>query len=166
MHLSSPARRRALSSTQLACCALLLSLAAAGCGRSDATVQSDLQQQLAADPSTSSAHLTVTVKEGTAQIAGTTDTTAQQQRVLDIVRAVKGVTQVRSEMRLSDPALLEEVKKAIAADPSVSQIPLRVEVKDAEVKLYSDKTNGNERTHLKDLAGGIPGVAHVEDNMK
>jgi osmotically-inducible protein OsmY len=165
MHLSLHARLRALSATQLASLALLLSLAGA-CGRSDTTLQADLQQQLAADPATSSAHLTITVKDGTAQIAGTTDTTAQQQRVLDVARAVKGVKQVQSDMRLSDPALLDEVKKVITADASVSQIPLRIEVTNAEVKLYSDKTNGDEREHLKELAASVPGVVHVEDNMK
>jgi len=146
--------------------ALLFSTLAVACGRSDSALQSDLQQQLAADPSTSGAHLTVTVTEGTAHIGGTTDTTAQQQRVLDIARAVKGVKQVQSEMRLSDATLLADVKKAIAADASVSQIPLRVEVQNAEAKLYSDKTNGDERAHLKELVAGVPGIAHVEDNMK
>ena len=151
---------------------LLLGLATAaaaltaGCGRSDATVQSDVQQQLAADPAMSSAHLTVTVKDGVAQIKGDTDTMAQQQRALDVARAVKGVTQVQSEMRLNDATLTQEVKKVIAADATVSDIPLRIEVKDGEVKLYSDKTNGDQRNRLKELAGSVPGVAHVEDNMK
>ena len=158
-------RARALS-TAAAGLLVLFTLLVTACGRSDSTLQGDLQKQLAADPATSSAHLTITVTDGTAHISGSTDSTTQQQRVLDVARAVKGVKQVQSDMRLSDTALLDEVKKAIASDSSLSQIPLRVEVQNAEVKLYSDKTNEDERTHLKQLAGGIPGVAHVEDNMK
>jgi osmotically-inducible protein OsmY len=146
--------------------AALVAVLTAGCGRSDTTVQSDLQQQLAADPATSGAHLTVTVNDGVAEIKGETDTMVQQQRALDVARAVKGVKQVQSEMRLSDARLTDEVKKVIAADASVSDIPLRLEVRDAEVKLYSDKTNGDQRTRLKQLAAGVPGVAGVEDNMK
>jgi len=144
----------------------LLGAMAVGCGRSDEAVQSSLQQRLAADPATSSAHVTVTVVEGVAHLKGETETLAQQEHAVDIARAVKGVKQVQSEMRLNDNALTEEVKKAIAADASVSQVPLRIEVKNAEVRLFSDKTNSDERTRLKELAGGVPGVVHVEDNMK
>jgi osmotically-inducible protein OsmY len=167
MRLYAGARTRAtLPTTLLVGLAAVIAALTAGCGRSDATVQSDVQQQLAADPATSSAHLTVTVKDGVAQIQGETDTMAQQQRALDVARAVKGVTQVESEMRLNDAALTQDVKKAIAADASVSDIPLRIEIKDGEVKLYSDKTNGDQRTRLKELASSVPGVVGVEDNMK
>jgi osmotically-inducible protein OsmY len=165
--LASLRRSRAvLPSTILFGGVLLFCLMTAACGRSDATVQSDLQQQLAADPATSSAGLTVTVKDGVALIGGQTETMTQQQRALDVARAVKGVKQVQSEMRLSDAALTEEVKKAVAADSSVNQVPLRIEVKDAEVKLYSDQTNGDQRARLKELASSVPGVVHVEDDMK
>jgi osmotically-inducible protein OsmY len=167
MPLYAGARRRAtVPTTLLFGLAAIFAALTAGCGRSDATVQSDVQQQLAADSVTSSAHLTVTVQDGVATIKGETDTMAQQQRALDVARAVKGVKQVQSEMRFSDAMLTQEVKKAIAADASVSDIPLRIEVKDAEVKLYSDKTNGDQRTRLKQLASGVPGVVGVEDNMK
>ena len=87
-------------------------------------------------------------------------------RAVDIARAVKGVTQIQTEIRLSDAGLTEEVKKAVAADASVNQVPLRIEVKDAQVKLYSDQTNADQRAKLRDIAGGVPGVAGVEDNMK
>ncbi len=167
MPVYTGARTRAtLSATMLFGLAAVFAALTAGCGRSDTTVQLDVRQQLAADPALSSAHLTVTVKEGVAQIQGETDTMAQQQRALDVARAVKGVTQVQSDMRLNDAALTQEVKKAVAADASVSDIPLRIEVKDATVKLYSDKTNGDQRTRLKQLASGVPGVTGVEDNMK
>lgn len=136
------------------------------CGPSDTSVQTYIQQRLAADPATANAKLTVTVNEGVAHISGETETLVQQQRAVDIATAVKGVKQVQSEMRLSDAAMTDEVKKAIAADASVSQIPLRIEVQNAEVRLFSDKTNGDERTKLKQLAGSVPGVVHVEDHMK
>ena len=167
MRLYSGARPRAtVPTTRLFGLAVLVAALTAGCGRSDATVQSDVERQLAADAATAGAHLTVTVNDGVAQIKGETDTMTQQQRALDVARAVKGVKQVQSEMRLSDAMLTQEVKKVIAADASVSDIPLRIEVKNAEVKLYSDKTNGDQRTRLKELAAGVPGVVHVEDDMK
>jgi osmotically-inducible protein OsmY len=163
--------RRTLTRSALSPAALLIPLAlactlAGGCAPSDTSVQTYVQQRLAADPATANARLTVTVSEGVAHIKGETETLAQQQRAVDIATAVKGVKQVQSEMRLNDTAMTDEIKKAIAADASLSQIPLRIEVQNAEVKLFSDKTNSDERAKLKDVAAGVPGVVHVEDHMK
>ena len=163
--------RRTLTRAALSPAALLILVAlactlAAGCAPSDTSVQTYVQQRLAADPATANARLTVTVTDGVAHIKGETETLAQQQRAVDIATAVKGVKQVQSDMRLNDTAMTEEVKKAIAADASVSQIPLRIEVQQGEVKLFSDKTNGDQRTRLKQIASNVPGVVHVEDNMK
>jgi len=163
--------RRTLTRSAFTPAALLIPVAlactlAAGCAPSDTSVQTYVQQRLAADPATANARLTVTVTDGVAHIKGETETVAEQQRAVDIATAVKGVKQVQNEMRLNDAAITAEVKKAIAADPDLSQIPLRIEVSNAEVKLFSDKTNGDQRTKLKALAAKVQGVAHVEDNMK
>jgi hyperosmotically inducible protein len=144
--------------------AVLLGLAAAACSRSDADVQTDLQRQLSAD--TATAGITATVTEGVARLSGVTKAKAQQDRALDIARSVKGVKEVQSSLRMDDATLADEVKKTIAADASVSAIPLTVEVRDGEVKLFSDKTNSDQRAKLVQLAGTVYGVTHVEDDMK
>jgi hyperosmotically inducible protein len=144
--------------------ALTLCFTAAACSRADADVQADLQKQLAADTATSG--ITATVTEGVARLSGVTKTKAQQDRALDIARSVKGVKEVQSTLRMDDATLAVEVKKTIAADASVSAIPLQVEVHDGEVKLFSDKTNSDQRARLVQLASTVYGVTHVEDNMK
>ena len=144
----------------------LVILSMTGCSRSDATLQEELRNELAEDPRMAGSHVTVTVTQGKALLRGETRSTAQQQRAVDIAQAVKGLTQVQPDMRLNDEGLTEELKKAIAADPSLNQVPLRLEVKNAEVKLYSDQTNASQRARLREIAGGIPGVTRVEDNMK
>jgi osmotically-inducible protein OsmY len=153
-------------SALLLAAALLTNAGMVACSRSDATVQEALQQDLALDAITSRTQLAVTVIDGVAHIKGETDTLPQQQRAVDIARAVKGVKEVRNEMHLTDTALVEQVRKAIAADAAVSQVPLRIEVQDAAVTLYSDQTNANQRARLKELVAGVPGVARVEDKMK
>jgi len=145
---------------------LFVTVSVAGCSRSDTALQEELRKQLAEDARMTGSHVTVSVNQGTALIRGETQSAAQQQRAVDIAQAVKGLTQVQTEMRLSDAGLTAELEKAIAADPAVSQVPLRVEVKDAEVRLYSDQTNAGQRARLRDIAGGIPGVTRVDDNMK
>jgi osmotically-inducible protein OsmY len=144
--------------------ALLFAIAATACARADADVQADLQQQLSADSATAS--ITATVADGIARLSGVTQTQAQQDRALAIARSVKGVKEVDSAMRMDDAALTEAVQKAIAADQTVSAVPLRIEVRDGEVRLFSDKTNADQRTKLAQIAGAVYGVTHVEDNMK
>ena len=144
--------------------ALTLCIAAAACSRSDSDVQADLQKQLSTDSAT--ANLTVTVKEGVARLSGVTTSKAQQDRALDIARSIKGVKEVQSAMNVDDTVLADDVKKAIAADASVSAIPLRIEVHEGEVTLFSDKTNSDQRAKLVQIAGLVYGVTHVADNMK
>jgi hyperosmotically inducible protein len=144
--------------------AMLVSLTVAACSRADADVQADVQKELAADAMTAS--LTATVTDGVATISGVTQTKAQQDRAVAIAQAIKGVKTVESQMQMDDAALTEEVKKAIASTESLRDIPLRLEVKNGEVKLFSDKTNANQRAELVQVARGVFGVNHVEDNMK
>ena len=144
--------------------ALLISLVTSGCSRSDTDVQTDLQRQLAADSATTG--ITVAVSQGVARLSGVTHSREQQDRALDIARSVKGVKEVESVMRLDDAALTDAVKKAIASDETVKAVPLTIEVRDGEVKLFSDRTNSDQRTRLTEIARTVYGVNHVEDNMK
>jgi osmotically-inducible protein OsmY len=145
-----------------ACLALLTS----ACSRSDESVQASVQEQLAADPATKDAQLTVAVKEGVAHISGETATMAQQARAMDIARSVKGVQLVESGMWVTDATLVRDVQQAVAADPEVSQIPLKIEANHGEVRLFSDQTNADQRAKLVSVARGVDGVTHVEDHMK
>jgi osmotically-inducible protein OsmY len=153
-------------STVLLVGCLVVAAMTTACGRSDSAVQQELQQQLAADATTSGARLTVAVQEGIARLSGETETMAQQTRAVEIARSIKGVKDVQSQMRLNDAALQRAVKDAVAKDAEVSSIPLQIEVVDGEVRLMSDKTNADQRARLKTLVAGVPGVAHVDDRMK
>ena len=158
--------RVALPSLLMLSVAALFSVMTVACSRSDADVQEELQKALASDSATSGAHLTVTVTKGVARLAGETDTKAQQDRAVDIARAIKGISQVEPAMRLNDAALTQAVKTAVAANPSVNAVPLRIEVHEGEVRLFSDQTNADQRATLVAIARGVDGVSQVEDDMK
>src|SRR5689334_8548671 len=113
---------------------LILGIVTTACSRSDTDVQAEVQKALAADSAT--AGITATVTDGVAKLSGITKTRAQQDRATDITRAIKGVKSVESAMQVDDAALTDEVKNAIAADESVRDIPLRIEVHSGEVKLF------------------------------
>ena len=136
------------------------------CTRADADVQQDLQQQLNSDSVTAPAHLSVTVDKGVEHLTGETETMAQQTRAVDLAHGVKGIKDVKSDMRMNDAALMRGVQAAIAADAEVSAIPLKIEVVQGEVRLMSDQTNATQRAKLVADAKAVPGVLHVEDRMK
>jgi len=143
---------------------LLVMLIAIATGRTDTAVQARLMKQLAVDPET--ARLTATVVKGIARISGEIGNKMQQDRAIEIARAVRGVKAIESGMHISDPALAEAVKKAIAADPSVATVPLRLEVHEGQVKLFSDQTNADQRARLAQVTRAVFGVTGFEDNMK
>ena len=110
-------------------------------------------------------HVTVSVNQGTALIRGETQSAAQQQRAVDIAQAVKGLTQVQTEMRLRRGAhrgAREGDRGRSGGEPG----PAPRRGQGCEVELYSDQTNAGQRARLRDIAGGIPGVTRVEDNME
>jgi len=143
---------------------LLVMLIAIATGRTDTAVQARLMKQLAVDPET--ARLTATVVKGIARISGEIGNKMQQDRAIEIARAVRGVKAIESGMHISDPALAEAVKKAIAADPAVATVPLRLEVHEGQVKLFSDQTNADQRARLAQVTRAVFGVTGFEDNMK
>jgi hyperosmotically inducible protein len=100
------------------------------------------------------------------KLAGDTNTSAEQTRAIEIARAVKGVKDVVSEMRISDTAIVNNVKKALTADEMLAKVPIDVDSSDGYVRLMSAATNRDERQRALEVAKTIEGVASVEDRMK
>jgi osmotically-inducible protein OsmY len=151
-------------------CGLIISLglllATAACARSDADVKSDVQAQLAVDPDTANDDLAVTVTDGVATISGDTRNRKDQERAVIIARAVKGVKDVKSQMKLGAEGIIQAVRDAIAADPMVARIPLTISMRgDGILWLTSGDTNKDERTRLVAIARGVEGVKEVVDDM-
>jgi osmotically-inducible protein OsmY len=143
---------------------VLASLAA--CGPSQAKIAANVKSQLAADPATSTSRIEVAMDNGVAHLSGEAETRAAEDRAVTVARGVPGVKDVVNELRLADAALVQEVKAALAADPMVGKIPIRVESTQGAVRLYSDQTNQTERTRIDQIARAVPSVLSVEDDMK
>ena len=145
---------------------LFVALAATSCGRSDPALLSAVSAQLAADPALAPLRLDVSVSRGIVKLAGDTNSGAEQRRAIELSRAVKGVKDVISEMRISDTAIVANVKKALTADALLQQVPIDVDARDGQVRLMSDDTDAGERQRALALAKTIEGVSAVEDRMK
>src|SRR5262245_6719009 len=151
--------------------AVLVSAGALACGsiacaRSDAGLKADVARRIAADPATSSLHVSVDVTRHIVFLSGMTNTLEEQQRALDVTRSVRGVGLVVNDILLNETALANKVKQALAADPLLSAVPMEVEAQDGVVRLMSDATNREQRERAVQIASAVAGVKGVEDRMK
>ena len=69
-------------------------------------------------------------------------------------------------MLLRNTELAQKVKAALTADALIGGIPISVDAFGDHVWLLSDQTNQADRTRAVVVASSVPGVAHVEDEMK
>jgi osmotically-inducible protein OsmY len=148
------------------CATVFALLAAAGCGRADSDVQASVKNELARDPRTAPLALVVVVENGVATIGGETLTIGQQERALELARAVDGVKEVRNEMAIEGAVLIEAVKKALAEDAALAAVPIKVDFKDGKVRLISDQTDRAQRERAVAIARAVEGVEELEDRMK
>ena len=145
---------------------LPLLLVAVGCGRSDTDTQEAVRTELERDPITEPFALDVEVDGGVVSISGKTQTVEQQERALEVARAVEGVTEVKNGMVLQDRVLVDAVSKALAEDALLAAVPIKVDFGDGKVRLMSDQTDSAQRERAMDIAKSIAGVQGVEDRMK
>jgi osmotically-inducible protein OsmY len=146
--------------------AFLLACAAAGCGRTDGQLRSEVQARIALDPASAPLAVSVAVDSGVVHLSGATTSREQQARVRALARGVAGVRDVVSEFTIDDPVVAEAVQKALAADALLSNIPITADVVNGIVKLYSDQTGAEHRKRAIEIAGAIDGVTRVEDWMR
>ena len=83
-----------------------------------------------------------------------------------LARSVPGVARVDNEMLLRNRELAEKVKAALAADAMVGRTAIAVDAFGDRVWLKSDQTNQAQRTRAVAVSSSVPGVTHVEDEMK
>lgn len=136
------------------------------CIPSEDEIRTEVRAQLATDPTTAALGLSVSAEKRVVHLSGKTATKEEQERALDVARAVSGVRFVVNDMWISNAALADKVKAALAADPMVGKIPIDVDAKGGSVRLTSDQTNRDERTRIVEITSKVEGVEQVEDHMR
>jgi len=146
----------------VACLAAVLCFA---CVRSESDIRRDLRQRLHADQALAKLDLSIEVKNRVVYLSGRTFTEEQQQRAVAAARG-RGIKLVVNHMSLTNSALIDKVKQALAADEKIGKIPIDVDAEGTIVRLVSDKTNSDERERAVRVASAVEGVTQVEDRMK
>ena len=141
-------------------------LACVACGRTDPALLAAVSAQIAADPSLAPLRIDVSVARGVVHLRGDTNSRVEQERAVEIARAVRGVRDVVNEMHISDERIMENVKKALGGDQTLVGVPIDVDSTDGHVRLHSSQTNRDQRERAVQLAKAVEGVTSVEDRMR
>jgi len=147
---------------------LLVSLSAAlcvACVLSESEIRRDVRERLDADQEIAKLDLSIEVKNRVVYLSGRTFTPEQQQRAIAAARG-RGIKLVVNRMSLTNSALIEKVKQALAADEQVGKIPIDVDAEGTIVRLMSNQTNSDQRDRAVKVASAVDGVTQVEDLMK
>jgi osmotically-inducible protein OsmY len=145
---------------------VLLAVLTIGCGRHDDAIAAESRKQLAANPALRDASISMIVKRGVVLLRGHVVTTSQTLQATAVVARVDGVRTVVSQLTLSDDNLRSAVEQALRQDALLAGVPIEVDVADGVVRLTSTATNATHRSQAIAVAGLLPGVVRVEDNMK
>ena len=144
---------------------LLITITTA-CGETDPAIQIAVDARLAGDSITAPLSVDISVTRGVVRLAGEVQSREQQRHAVEIARAVAGVRNVIDDMHLSDDAVLAAVRKTLAADPLVGQVPIEVDGSGGNIRLTSDQTNKEQRARAVAISSKVDGVAQVEDRMR
>ena len=68
--------------------------------------------------------------------------------------------------RRSDDRIREDVNERLTDDPVVDASEIDVQVRDREVMLAGTVRNRTERRRAEDIAESVPGVTHVQNNLR
>ena len=135
------------------------------CVLSESEIRRDVRERLDADQEIAKLDLSIEVKNRVVYLSGRTLTPEQQQRAIAAARG-RGIKLVVNHMSLTNVALIEKVKRALAADERVGKIPFDVDAEGTIVRLMSDQTNSDDRDQAVRVAAAVEGVTQVEDRMK
>jgi hyperosmotically inducible protein len=147
-------------------CLLIVACVTLACARSDSELRAAVETQIAIDPVTAPARIAVAATNGVVRLSGETSTREEERKAVELARSVRGVKDVVNELRLSNDAVQEAVRQALAADPMVGHIGIDVAAGGGVVHLRSDETNKEERQRAVAVASAVDGVTLVHDFMK
>jgi len=167
--------------------ALVLMLAALGCGKTDAGITTEVKAKLVADDTVKAYQINVDTKDHVVTLTGNVDSAAAKEKAVAIARASDGVTSVVDNIvvaggavagaetvkqaasaaagAVTDAALTTAVKAKLLADPAVKGLKIDVDTKDGVVTLTGRVKNSAEKTAAIRIARGTDGVKDVQDKL-
>lgn len=138
----------------------------------DVAIAARIDARLIAEKDMPSRWVSVEVIDGVAILTGYLPTRQHIERAIYIVKNVRGVRRVRSELKIgrpkasgvvSDSWITTKVKAALFHDPVVSGFGIHVETVDGKVYLQGIVSKQSQRRRAIDVARSVDGVRSVVD---
>jgi osmotically-inducible protein OsmY len=149
---------------QIAC--LLGMMLVTGCRGADGDLRHRALQALASDPATAQLPITLKVRSAVATVSGDVSNRAEQKRALEIVSGTTGVLDVIDDLRIDDRIIIQNARRAFAADPLIKDVPVEMTSNDGVLTLRSEQTNEEQRRRMVQIATTVDGVIDIVDDMK
>lgn len=137
--------------------------------RPDGEIEEDIKRGLMLDPVTGSYEVDVSVQGARATLTGDVDSHAKRDLVVQIVKAVKGIAEIRDDIEIlyaedrTDGEIQAEIVRRLASNAYVNSETLTVEVDDGRVTLGGTVGSALERSKATQLAW-VSGVRHVDSS--
>lgn len=137
---------------------------------SDADIRYAIVRRLILEPIFTKEPIQVSVKDGIAQLSGTTQTLAGKDRAKDIAKTTKGVRGLvdRLEVPASDvpnAELTARVENALLIDSATEAYELDVQADEGKVILKGEVDSWAERQLATEVASQVSGVTEVENQV-
>ena len=165
--------------------AVLVVLAAVGCGQTDPGITATVKSKLAADDQVKAYAINVDTADNVVTLTGTVDTATAKSRAVELATNTAGVSRVidhitlggatsaappavpdAAQATLSDPALTGAINTALLGDGLVRGLKIDVDTRDAVVTLTGDVRSQAERDRALQIARDTPGVKNVQDRLR
>ena len=134
----------------------------------DSAITLAVEAELINDPSVPAPEIGVSTLGGTVTLSGAVDSYAAKLRAGKVAQAIKGVVEVRNEIRVdpvnrTDAEITNDVVTALAVDPATEPYEIQITVDDGIVTLKGEADSFTERKLAEELAQTVRGVKHVEN---
>jgi len=133
----------------------------------DTQLNTEILTALTGNPATESFEIDVHVHDGVVTLTGTVDSWQEKQLAAQVVKGVKGVTELRNDLTWEpvpmrpDEEIFHEITKRLQGDPWVSGNPVTVKVTNRAVTLSGKVGSIVEQRRAKNLAW-VTGVSSVD----
>jgi osmotically-inducible protein OsmY len=139
--------------------------------KTDAQIQTDVQNQLKWEPQLNAAEIGVAVKNGIVTLAGIVDTYPKKLAAEKVTKSVIGVKAVALDLqvgispvnRKSDTEIAEACVNALRWDSSVPDDKIKIKVENATVTMEGTVEWGYQRLAAKNAVIGLNGVKGVNN---
>lgn len=143
----------------------------------DAALTAKVKAALIEDPVTKAGDINVETFRGVVQLGGFVDDAQQRSRATEVARGVDGVTEVRNDLRVSEPqqsagrvvddvTINTSVKARLVEDETTKAHQINVETQRGVVQLSGFVDSQEQKQRAGELAQAVDGVSSVRNDLE